>query len=348
MNKSRPHSALLNAIQKLIEESRQQVAVMVNSTITTLYWHVGKTINQEILYNTRADYGKQTVASLSKYLTVTYGKGWGEKQLRHCMRFAETFPEEEIVYALRRQLSWTHLRLIMFIEDPLKREFYVEMCKLEKWSSRQLQERINSMLFERTAISKKPEQTIQNELDSLKNEQSISPDMVFRDPYFLDFLGLKDTYAEKDLETAIIAELQRVIVELGSDFAFMARQKRITIDDIDYKIDLLFYHRRLKCLVAIDLKLGAFEAGFKGQMELYLRYLEKYENVEGENQPIGLILCAGKNKEHIELLQLDKSNIRVAEYITELTDKALLQKKMHQAIQQARDSLNILHNKDRE
>jgi hypothetical protein len=172
--------------------------------------------------------------------------------------------------------------------------------------------------------------------------------MVFRDPYFLDFLGLKDTYVEKDLETAIIAELQRVIVELGSDFAFMARQKRITIDDIDYKIDLLFYHRRLKCLVAVDLKMGAFEAGFKGQMELYLRYLEKYEKVEGENQPIGLILCAGKNKEHIELLQLDKSNIRVAEYITVLTDKALLQKKMHEAIQYARDSLNILNNEVRE
>ncbi|MDP4820442.1 MAG: PDDEXK nuclease domain-containing protein [Saprospiraceae bacterium] len=194
-----------------------------------------------------------------------------------------------------------------------------------------------SMLY--WQIGKKPEQTIQNDLNQLQNEQQLSPDLVFRDPYFLDFLGLKDTYSEKDLETAIIAELQRFITELGNDFAFLARQKRITIDNRDYKIDLLFYHRRLKCLVAIDLKLGEFEAGFKGQMELYLRYLEKYDMVEGEKQPIGLILCAGKNEEHVELLQLDKSNIRVAEYLTELPDKALLQQKLHQAIENARNRL---------
>ena len=179
-------------------------------------------------------------------------------------------------------------------------------------------------------------------MDLLKNEQQISPDLVFRDPYFLDFLGLKDTYSEKDLETAILAELQRFITELGNDFAFMARQKRITIDTRDYKIDLLFFHRRLKCLVAIDLKLGEFEAGYKGQMELYLRYLERYEMVDGENKPIGLLLCAGKNEEHVELLQLDKSNIRVAEYLTELPDKQLLQHKLHEAIQHAHNRLNNL------
>ncbi len=195
------------------------------------------------------------------------------------------------------------------------------------------------MLYERTAISKKPELTIKNDLESLKNDRLINPDIVFRDPYFLDFLGLTDTYSEKDLESAIIAEMQRFIIEFGNDFAFMARQKRITIDNRDYKIDLLFYHRRLKCLVAIDLKLGEFEAGFKGQMELYLRYLEKYEMIEGERQPIGLILCAGKNEEHIELLQLDKRNIRVAEYLTELPEKKLLKQKLHQAIEFARTRL---------
>lgn len=213
------------------------------------------------------------------------------------------------------------------------------MCIHEKWSVRTFRERINAMLYERTAISKRPEITIQNDLNQLKNEKQLSPDLVFRDPYFLDFLGLKDTICEKDLETAIVVELQRFIIELGNDFAFMARQKRITIDNRDYKIDLLFYHRRLKCLVAIDLKLGEFEAGFKGQMELYLRYLEKHEMVEGENQPIGLILCAGKNEEHIELIQLDKSNIRVAEYLTVLPNKALLQQKLHQAIENARNRL---------
>ena len=339
MKKEIENTQLFGSIRQLIEENRQQVAVAVNATITALYWQVGKKINQEILQNNRAEYGKQIVAALSQQLTKEYGKGWGEKQLRHCMRFAEVFPDEQIVYTLCRQLSWSHLRLIMFLNDPLKREFYIEMCKLEKWSFRTFRDRVNSMLYERTAISKKPEITIQNDLEQLKSGESMNPDLVFRDPYFLDFLGLKDTYSEKDLETAIVTELQRFIIELGNDFAFMARQKRITIDNRDYKIDLLFYHRRLKCLVVIDLKLGEFEAGFKGQMELYLRYLEKYEKVEGENQPVGLILCAGKNEEHIELMQLDTSNIRVAEYLTELPDKTLLKQKLHQAIEIARNRM---------
>jgi predicted nuclease of restriction endonuclease-like (RecB) superfamily len=226
------------------------------------------------------------------------------------------------------------------MDDPLKREFYIEICKLEKWSSRQLQERIQSMLYERTAISKKPEFTIQNDLEVLRNQHRLTPDLVFRDTYFLSFLGLKDIYSEKDLETSIIIELQKFITEIGNDFAFMSRQKRITIDNRDYYIDLLFYHRRLKCLVVVELKMGEFEAGYKGQMELYLRYLEKYEMIEGENTPIGLILCTGKNEEHIELLQLDKSNIRVADYYTILPSKKLLQEKLHQAIEIAQSKFD--------
>ena len=326
-------------IKKLIEKSRQNVALAVNAEITLLYWHVGKRINGEVLKNNRAEYGKQIVVTLARQLTEEYGKGWGEKHLRQCMQFANVFPDEQIVYALRRELSWTHLRSLIYMEDPLKREFYIEISKLEKWSSRQLKERIQSMLYERTAISRKPEQTILNDLTELKNEQKLSADLVFRDPYFLDFLGLSDTHSEKDLETSIIVELQRFIIELGSDFAFMARQKRIIIDNRDYYIDLLFYHRRLKCLIAIDLKIGEFEAAYKGQMELYLRYLEKYEQVEGENTPIGLILCTGKNEEHIELLQLDKSNIRVADYLTILPPKKLLQEKLHKAVEIAQQKI---------
>ncbi|MBT3178971.1 MAG: DUF1016 domain-containing protein [Desulfobacula sp.] len=320
-------------IKKLIEKSRQNAALAVNAEITLLYCHIGKRINGEVLKNNRAEYGKQIVVTLARQLIEEYGKGWGEKHLRQCMQFANVFADEQIVYALRRELSWTHLRSLIYMEDPLKREFYIEISKLEKWSSRLLQDRIQSMLYERTAISRKPEQTILNDLTKLKNEKKLSPDLVFRDPYFLDFLGLSDTYSEKNLETAIIVELQSFIIELGSDFAFMARQKRITIDNRDYYIDLLFYHRRLKCMVAIDLKIGEFEAAYKGQMELYLRYLEKYEQVEGENTPIGLILCTGKNQEHIELLQLDKCNIRVADYLTILPPKKLLQEKLHKAIE---------------
>lgn len=334
---------LFGEIKSLIAESRQQVAVVVNSTITMLYWQVGKRINEEVLQKQRAEYGKEVVVSLSRQLELEYGKGWGEKQLRQCMKLADTFPEKEIVYTVCIQLSWSHIRHVMFIEDSLKRNFYIEMCKLEKWSVRTFQDRINSMLYERTAISKKPEITIQNDLEQLKNEKQISPDLVFRDPYFLDFLGLKDSYSEKDIESAILVELQKFIIELGSDFAFMARQKRITIDHDDYYIDLLFYHRRLKCLVAIELKLGKFEAAHKGQMELYLRWLEKHESVEGENQPIGLILCSTKNEEHIELLQLEKSNIKIAEYLTQLPDMKLLEQKLHQAIEIARNKHGDKH-----
>jgi predicted nuclease of restriction endonuclease-like (RecB) superfamily len=255
------------------------------------------------------------------------------------VQFYKAFPEKEIVVSLIRQLTWTHILAVIPMEDLLKREFYIEMCKLEKWSVRTFRDRIQSMLYERTAISKKPDETIKQELELLKNEQKLTPDLVFRDPYFLDFLGLKDTYSEKDLETSVVAELQRFITEFGNDFAFLSRQKRITIDNRDYYIDLLFFHRRLKCLVVIDLKIGEFEAAHKGQMELYLRYLEKYEMVEGENTPIGLILCTGKNEEHIELLQLDKSNIKVADYLTLLPPKEFLQEKLHKAVEMAKSRL---------
>jgi predicted nuclease of restriction endonuclease-like (RecB) superfamily len=326
-------------IRQLIVAARGRVAVTVNAELTLLYWQIGARINAEILQGQRAEYGKQIVATLARQLTEEYGKGWGVRQLRDCLRIAEAFPDEQIVHTLCAQLSWSHLRLLAGIDDTVKRDFYIEMGRQERWSVRQLQERMGSMLFERTAISKKPEETIARELKMLRQEGQVSADMAFRDPYVLDFLGLADSYSEKDLESSILAELQRFIIELGNDFAFMARQKRITIDNRDYRIDLLFFHRRLKCLVAIDLKIGEFEAAFKGQMELYLRYLEKYEQMEGENSPIGLILCTGKNDEHVELMRLDQSNIRVAEYLTVLPPRETLQAKLHQSIVIARQRL---------
>lgn len=331
--------SLFKSISNLIEESRSRTALEINSEITLLYWNIGKYIREDILKNNRADYGQRIVESLSERLTNQYGRGWSKRHLHNCLRFTEAFPHEQIVHALRTQLSWTHIRSLIPIEDELKRNFYIELSKIEKWSTRQLDERIQSMLYERTAISKRSDKTIRQELQHLKEQQQITPDIIFRDPYILDFLGLSDTFSETDLETAIIVELQRFIIELGNDFAFLAQQKRITIDNRDYKIDLLFYHRRLKCLIAIDLKIGEFEAGYKGQMELYLRYLEKNESLEGENSPIGLILCAGKNEEHVELLRLEKSNIKVAEYITILPDKKLLKQKLHKAIEIARHRL---------
>ncbi len=329
-------SELFSEISRLIRESHNRVAAAVNAEMTELYWQVGDTINQKVLGGERAEYGAEVVRSLSKRLTEAYGRGWGVQHLRHCMRLARTFPHDEKFYALRRELSWTSIRTLSYIENPLERDFYAEMCKLNHWSSRTLNDRIKSMLFERTAISKKPEETIENDLAQLRETGEVSEDLVFRDPYFLDYLGLRDSYSERDLETAIIAELQHFIAELGNDFAFLDRQKRITIDGEDYYLDLLFFHRRLRRLVAIELKLGKFEAAYKGQMELYLRWLEKHEMVEGENAPIGLILCSGKNDEHIELMGLDEGSIRVAEYLTQLPDRKLLEEKLRLSIERAK------------
>jgi predicted nuclease of restriction endonuclease-like (RecB) superfamily len=334
------NTSFFSEIRLLIEQSKQQCAVTVNANITMLYWHIGNRINSEVLKDQRAEYGQQIVLTLSRQLILDYGSSFSDKNLRRMMQFANVFSDKDFVVSLIRQLSWTHILAVIPIEDPIKRMFYLEMCKIEKWSVRVFREKINSMLYERTAISKRPEAMIKQELQQLNESNLLSPDLVFRDPYFLDFLGLKDTYSEQDLETAIIAELQRFISEFGNDFAFLARQKRLMIDNRDYYIDLLFYHRRLKCLIAIELKIGEFDAAHKGAMELYLAYLERYEMVEGENPPIGLILCTGKNPEHIELLQLHKSNIKVADYFTILPSKAILLDRLNKAIAIARNNLS--------
>ena len=327
---------LLSSIRQLIDASRRRVAVAVNAELTMLYWRIGTHIHSAILQGERAEYGKKIIARLSRDLTVIYGDGWSEKTLRHCLRIAETFPSEEIVSALGRQLSWTHIKSLTYIEDPLKRDFYIELCRLEHWSVRQLQDRINSQLFERTALSKKPEQLIESELAELRQGNPPSPEALLKDPYILDFLGLKDRYLEKDLEDAILRELEQFLLELGAGFTFVERQKRLQIDNRDYYIDLLFYNRKLRRLIAIELKMGEFEAAFKGQMELYLRWLAKNEQEKGENPPLGIILCTGKSTEQIELLEVGKSGIHVAEYLTVLPPREILQEKLHQSIEAAR------------
>ncbi|MEQ8961552.1 MAG: PDDEXK nuclease domain-containing protein [Coleofasciculus sp. C2-GNP5-27] len=228
---------------------------------------------------------------------------------------------------------------LLYIDDPVKRDFYIEICRLEGWSSRQLQERIHSMLYERTALSRKPEHAIRDDLERLRQGQLISPDLLLKDPYILDFLSLSDRYLEKDLEDAILREIEQFLLELGAGFTFVARQKRLQIDDDDFYIDLLFYNRKLKRLVAIDLKLGNFRPEYKSQMELYLRWLEKYDQEPDEQPPLGIILCAGKKQEQIQLLELDKSGIHVAEYLTVLPPKEVLQTKLHEAIVTARRRL---------
>lgn len=333
---------LYKDVKSLIEKTQVQVAYSINSNLVVLNWQIGKRIQEEILKNKRAEYGSQIVATLSQQLTNEYGQGYTSSALTRMLVFAKYYTSHQKVATLSQQFSWSHIIEFLSIKDSTERSFYEQIASIEKWSVRQLRERINSMLFQRTAISKKPKTLIKQELQKHSSSKEITnAELVFKDPYLLDFLGLKDSYSEKDLESSILNSLQKFIIELGSDFAFIARQKRIIIDSEDYHIDLLFYHRGLKRLIAIDLKLGKFKASYKGQMELYLRWLQKHEVREGENTPIGLILCAEKSDEHVELLQLEKSNIKVAEYLTALPSKRLLEKKLHQAVVSAQKKFNV-------
>ena len=330
---------MLRDLRRLIGNAREQIASAFNSGLVALYWSIGKRILEEVLHHQRAGYGEKIVSALSRQLTEEFGKGFAAANLRHMIRFAEAFPDQAIVSALRRQLSWTHFRSLIYIDDPLKRDFYAEMCRLEKWSTRTLAKKMDSLLYERTGLSKKPAELAKRELAALRDEDKLTPDLVFRDPYLLDFLGLKDTFSESDLEAAILRELEAFLLEFGEGMAFLARQKRITVDNEDFYLDLLFYHRKLRCLVAIDLKLEKFKPAHVGQMEFYLRWLAKYEQQAHEKSPIGLILCSEKSDERIELLELDQKSIRVAEYLTELPPRDVLERKLREAIETARARL---------
>lgn len=333
-------SQLLEDIRALIDQARQRVARLVNSELVILNWHVGERIRKEILGRERADYGKQIVATVSRQLTAEYGKGFTRDSIFRMIQFVERFPDPKIVIALSQQLSWSHFVELIVFEDALKCDFYAEMCRVERWSVRTLRAKIRGMLYERTAISRKPEELARQELEALRTEDQMSPDLVFRDPYMLNFLGLADTYSEQNLESTILREIEQFLLELGSDFTFVARQKRLTIGKEDFYLDLLFFHRSLRRLVAIELKLGRFSAAYKGQMELYLRWLDRYERKTWEESPIGLILCSEKDQEQIELLQMDQGEIRVAEYLTELPPQPVLEAKLHEAVRMARERIS--------
>ncbi|MEA3422785.1 MAG: PDDEXK nuclease domain-containing protein [Bacillota bacterium] len=326
-------------ISKLISKTKDTIRYNLNSEMVILYWSIGKRIREEIISDSRADYGKEIVSDLSKKLKLEFGRGYSRRNLFNMIKLFDVFNDKRIVQTLSAQLSWSHLLEIIKIEDVIKIDFYITMCMNERWSIRTLKERIDSMLFERTALSEKSGKTIINDLNLLTNENKMSTDIFFKDPYILDFLELQDTFSEKDLETAILIELENFMLEFGRDFTFAGRQVRITIGEKDYYIDLLFYHRKLRRLVLIELKLGEFRPEYKGQVELYLRWLDKYEKNKGEESPIGIILCAEKATETVELLELDKSGIHVAQYLTQMPSKDVLEKRLNKAIKNAKQRL---------
>ncbi len=319
---------LYQELSQLIEQSKTQLVSYANSTLTALFWQVGKRINEHILQNKRADYGKQIVVTLARKLSEKYGRNFEEKNLRRMIQFADQFPDMEIVGPLARHLSWSHFLILLPLKKMEAKLYYAKICAEQNWGKRELRKQINRKAFERIEICNM-------QLPASNN----MPVNTFKDPYVFDFLGLRDTYLEKDLESAILRELEQFILEIGKGFAFVERQKRIIIDCEDYHLDLLFFHRKLKRLVAIDLKIGKFQAKDKGQMELYLKWLDRYEKQEGEEKPIGLILCAETSREQVELLELHKDGIIVAEYWTELPPKKELEEKLHKALIEARENI---------
>lgn len=325
----------------LVEEARNYVASTANATMTLMYWKIGKRLSIELAENQESKYGKQILSQLATKLQMQFGeRGFQEKNIRRMIQFALIYTDEQIVVSLIRQLSWTHFIALIPIKDHLKREFYAVMCQTERWNVKTLRQKIDGMLYERTLISGKPDEMIKSELENLRNTNTLTADLVFKSPYFLDFTGLKGMYSEKSLEHSLITSIEQFIMELGVGFSFVERQKRMIIDGEDFHLDLLFYHRKLKRLIAIDLKLDKFKAAYKGQMELYLRWLDKYEKQEGEETPLGLILCAEGGHEQIELLQLNNSGINVAEYLTELPDRQLLKERIHKELELRRQMFN--------
>ena len=311
---------LYRGISYIIDNAKNKIAVYVNSQACMMFWRVGNFIINELKYETYSAYGDKILATVSQKLTDEYGKGYSYSALTRMIKVAQIYTDETMFATLSQTLSWGHFIELITIKDNTKRLFYQQMGIAEHWSIRQLREKQDEMFYERSLIASKSEDEIIKTLKKVTTEH-LEPDVVLKNSYVLDFLGLSGYYSETDLEIAIIKQLENFILELGNGFAFLERQKRFTIDGTDYYLDLLFYHRRLNCLVAIDLKLGKFKPQYKGQMELYLSYMQKYDLHKGENPPIGLLLCSEGNTEHIELLMLGNDNIKVAQYLTYLPDK---------------------------
>ena len=335
---------LLADLFHIVDEVKQKVAATVNTGITLMYWHIGERINKDVLHDERAEYGKQIVSTVSTKLTERYGSDFTPRNVRRMMQFARLFPDLQIVSTLSTQLPWSHFMEVLPIKDELAREFYITMAASQQWSIRRLREQMEAMLYERTIISRKGDDFVKAELAKLRDDKQLSPELVFKDPYFLDFTGLKGYYSERDLEDMLLTGLQQFLMELGNGFTFVDRQKRMIIDGEDHYLDLLFYHRKLHRLIAIDLKRTRFKAQYKGQMELYLRYLDKYEREEGELSPLGLLLCTEGGDEEIELLQLEQSGIQVAQYLTELPPKEVLRQHLRHQIDTAKQRIQEKNN----
>ncbi len=303
--KASDYKNLLNRVSTIIAEARRKTVRQINTIITQTYWEIGRIIiEEEQKGKQRAKYGEALIKKLSKDLTKRFGKGFTTANLWNIRQFYLTYPKlyaprtestDEKLYALRRELTWTHFRILMRVENEIARKFYEIETTKNNWSTRELDRQINSLLFERVSLSKNKKGVIEL---AKKGQVIEKPEDAIKDPYVLEFLGLPERtlYSESTLEQTLIDHLQEFILELGKGFTFVARQKRITIDNEHYYIDLVFYHRILRCLVLIDLKVGKLDHKDVGQMNFYLNYIKDKEMLHDENLPIGIILCTESNR----------------------------------------------------
>jgi len=321
-------SALFEKVSAIIENRKYRAASYANSEVTIMFWEVGKYIGSVLLGGERAAYGKQIVTTLSQQLIAKYGNSFEYTKITRMIKFAELFPDIEILATLSQELTWSHIIELLPLKSDEARIYYAQDVLNRRYGVRELRRQISRKAFERREIA-----------NSALTEQSSVPFNAFKDPYLLDILDLKDSFLEADLEKAILADVQKFILEFGRGFTFVESQKRMTIGGDDVILDLLFYNRILKRLVAVELKLGNFKAAYKGQMELYLAWLDEYERQEGEEAPIGIILCASANRKKVEMLKMDRAGIAVAEYWTELPPKAVFEQKIKEIMEEAQERL---------
>ena len=321
-------AVLFKHVSSIIEKRRYSAGAYANREITLMYWEIGGYVSSVLLDGDRGEYGKRIVSELATQLVEKYGSSFELRNVRRMVQFSSKFKELEILTGLASKLSWTHFTELLSIKSTEAMLYYANEVAEKNLGTKELRHQISRKAYERQEIA-----------NLQITEQSAVPFNVFKDPYLLDVLGLKENFLESDLEKAILTELEAFILEFGHGFTFVERQKRMIIDGEDIVLDLLFFHRKLKRLVVVELKIGKFKAAYMGQMSLYLKWLNRYERQVGEEAPIGIILCTEANRGQIELLELDKAGIAVAEYWTELPPKKQFERKIKEIMAEAKERL---------
>jgi len=321
-------TSLFARVAEIIETRKTRAGAYANREVTLMYWEIGRYINSVVLGGERAEYSKKIFSTLSRKLVERYGKSFHEENLYRMTQLAKLFSDIEILSPLATQLSWSHFCELIRLKTEDARLYYAQDAAARRISVHELRRQIARKAYERQEIA-----------NTALTEQSAIPFNLFKDPFLLDTLGLKDNYLEADLEKAILSDIESFILEFGHGFTFVERQKRMTMDGDDFTLDLLFYHRKLMRLVAVELKIGRFKPSYTGQMRFYLKWLNRYERQENENPPIGIILCTTASRDQIELLELDKEGIAVSEYWTNLPPKDVLERKLREILAEAKERL---------